>query len=69
MKQIASKTLEFRVEEQSKQETTMKKIAISAVCLLEAQVYIGNTRELQDSLSVFIGSLTEQNEPIGDRQG
>jgi hypothetical protein len=69
MKQIASKTLEFWVKEQSKQETSMKQIVISAVCLLKAQVYVGSRKELQDSLSVFIGSITEQNEPVGDRQG
>jgi hypothetical protein len=34
-------------------------------CLPKGEVYIRNSKELQDNLSVPIGSLTEQNEPLG----
>jgi hypothetical protein len=57
----------FRVEEQAKQGTSMKQVASIDICLPKARVYIGNRRDPQGNLSVHIGLLTEQSEPIGDK--
>jgi hypothetical protein len=45
----------------------MKYVAIRAIHLWIAQVYIGNRRKLQDNSLVLTGSLREQSEPTGDK--
>jgi hypothetical protein len=45
----------------------MKHVASGAIHLPNVWVYVGNKRELQDSSSFPIVSLTEQDEPIGEK--